>query len=251
VAIGNRVLLATLQGDATSAFGYSPKLRPFRVVGLFTSGLYTYDSSFGFTSVGASQKFFQLGDRVTGVEVRITDLFEAPREAERLRVAAGRPELRANNWMDLNRNLFTWMKLEKTVMFIILALIVMVAAFNIVSTLFMVVLEKRRDIGVLRTLGATPSLVLTVFLGEGLLIGVLGTAFGALLGAGLIFVLQRYPFIRLPGDVYFIETLPVQPEAGDFAAVILAALVLCLAAAWYPAWRASRLDPIEAIRSQG
>jgi lipoprotein-releasing system permease protein len=137
------------------------------------------------------------------------------------------------------------------VMFIILALIVMVAAFNIVSTLFMVVLEKRRDIGVLRTLGATPSLVLTVFLGEGLLIGVLGTAFGSLLGAGLIFVLQRYPFIRLPGDVYFIETLPVQPEAGDFAAVILAALVLCLAAAWYPAWRASRLDPIEAIRSQG
>ena len=249
--IGDRVLLATLQGDATSAFGYSPKLRPFRIVGLFTSGLYTYDSSFGFTSVGASQRFFQLGDRVTGVEVRITDLFEAPREAERLREVAGRPELRANNWIDLNRNLFTWMKLEKTVMFIILALIVMVAAFNIVSTLFMVVLEKRRDIGVLRTLGAPPSLVRAVFLGEGLLIGVLGTAFGAVLGAVLIFVLQRYPFIRLPGDVYFIETLPVRPEIGDFAAVILAALVLCLAAAWYPAWRASQLDPIEAIRSQG
>ena len=248
--IGDRVLLATLQGDATSAFGYSPKLRPFRIVGLFTSGLYTYDSSFGFTSVGASQRFFQLGDRVTGVEVRITDLFEAPREAERLREVAGRPELRANNWIDLNRNLFTWMKLEKTVMFIILALIVMVAAFNIVSTLFMVVLEKRRDIGVLRTLGAPPSLVRAVFLGEGLLIGVLGTAFGALLGAGLIFVLQRYPFVHLPGDVYFIETLPVRPEAGDFAAVILAALVLCLAAAWYPAWRASQLDPIEAIRRQ-
>ena len=248
--IGDRVLLATLQGDATSAFGYSPKLRPFRIVGLFTSGLYTYDSSFGFTSVGASQRFFQLGDRVTGVEVRITDLFEAPREAERLREVAGRPELRANNWIDLNRNLFTWMKLEKTVMFIILALIVMVAAFNIVSTLFMVVLEKRRDIGVLRTLGAPPSLVRAVFLGEGLLIGVLGTAFGAVLGAVLIFVLQRYPFVHLPGDVYFIETLPVRPEAGDFAAVILAALVLCLAAAWYPAWRASQLDPIEAIRRQ-
>jgi lipoprotein-releasing system permease protein len=248
--VGDRVLLATLQGDAHSAFGYAPKLRPFRLVGLFTSGLYTYDSSFGFTSVAASQRFFELGDRVTGVEVKITDLFAAPREAERLRLAAGRPELRANNWMDLNRNLFAWMKLEKAVMFVILALIVLVAAFNIVSTLFMVVLEKRRDIGVLRTMGASPSLVRDVFLGEGLLIGVLGTLAGAVLGGVLIAVLQRYPFVQLPGDVYFLETLPVKPEAGDFAAVILAALVLCLAAAWYPAWRASRLDPIEAIRSQ-
>jgi lipoprotein-releasing system permease protein len=245
---GDRVLLATLQGDHTSAFGYAPKLRAFRVVALFASGLYTYDSSFGFTSVGASQRFFDLGDRVTGVEIKLTDMFAAPAEAERLRIATGRPELRANNWIDLNRNLFTWMKLEKAVMFVILALIVLVAAFNIVSTLFMVVLEKRRDIGVLRTMGATPALVLTVFLGEGLLIGVLGTALGALLGNVLIALLQRYPFVRLPGDVYFIETLPLRPEGGDFAAVILAALVLCLAAAWYPAWRASRLDPIEAIR---
>jgi lipoprotein-releasing system permease protein len=142
------------------------------------------------------------------------------------------------------------MKLEKTVMFIILALIVVVAAFNIVSTLFMVVLEKRRDIGVLRTMGATPELVRAVFLSEGLWIGVLGTLSGAALGSALIFVLQRYPFVHLPGDVYFIETLPVRPEVGDFTAVILAALVLCLAAAWYPAWRASRLDPIEAIRRQ-
>ena len=248
--VGDRVLLATLQGDHTSALGYAPKLRPFRIVGLFTSGLYTYDSSFGFTAVGASQRFFELGPRVTGVEIRLDDMFEAPAQAERLRVASGRQDLRSNNWIDLNRNLFTWMKLEKTVMFIILALIVLVAAFNIVSTLFMVVLEKRRDIGVLRTMGATPGLVRTVFLSEGLWIGVLGTLSGAVLGSALIFVLQRYPFVRLPGDVYFIETLPVRPEAGDFAAVILAALVLCLAAAWYPAWRASQLDPIEAIRRQ-
>jgi lipoprotein-releasing system permease protein len=247
---GDRVLLATLQGDAGSAFGYAPKLRPFRVVGLFTSGLYTYDSSFGFTAVGASQRFFDLGDRVTGVQIKLTDMFAAPAAGERLRRAAGRPDLRANNWIDLNRNLFVWMKLEKTVMFLILALIVLVAAFNIVATLFMVVIEKRRDIGVLRTLGATPALVLTVFLGEGLLIGVLGTAGGALLGSTLIALLKRYPFVHLPGDVYFIETLPVRPEAGDFAVVILAALVLCLVASWYPAWRASRLDPIEAIRQQ-
>ena len=248
--VGDRVLLATLQGDHTSALGYAPKLRPFRIVGLFTSGLYTYDSSFGFTAVGASQRFFDLGDRVTGVEIRLDDMFAAPEEGERLRVASGRQDLRANNWIDLNRNLFTWMKLEKTVMFVILALIVLVAAFNIVSTLFMVVLEKRRDIGVLKSLGASRTLVLQVFLLEGLLIGGIGTAAGMVLGGALIEILRRYPFIRLPGDVYFIEKLPVKPEVGDFAAVILAALLLCLAAALYPAWRASRLEPVEAIRRQ-
>ena len=246
---GDRVLLATLQGDAKSALGYAPRLRPFRVVGLFTSGLYTYDSSFGFTSVGASQRFFDLGDRVTGIEVKIEDMFAAPAMADRLRKLADRPGLRSNNWIDLNHNLFTWMKLEKSMMFVILALIVLVAAFNIASTLFMVVLEKRRDIGVLRTLGASPGQVLAVFLSEGLLIGFLGTVLGMLLGSLLIAAIGRFP-IRLPGDVYFIETLPVRPELGDFAAVILAALVLCLAAAWYPAWRATRLDPIEAIRQQ-
>ncbi len=250
VHAGDRILLATLQGDRASAFGYSPKLRPFRVVGVFTSGLYTYDSSFGFTSIAASQRFFELGDQVTGVEVKLTDMFAAPAMAESLLRVAGQPGLRSNNWIELNRNLFTWMKLEKTMMFLILALIILVAAFNIVSTLFMVVMEKRRDIGVLKSLGATPDFILRVFLFEGMLIGTVGTAAGTALGALMIFILKRYPFIHLPGDVYFIETLPVRPEAGDFAAVILAAFVLCLAAALYPAWQASRLDPVTTIRRQ-
>ena len=247
---GDRVLLATLKGDAKSAFGYAPKLRAFRLVGVFTSGLYTYDSSLGFTSVAASQSFFDLGDRVTGIEIKLTDMFDAPAASTRLLHAAGGPNLRANNWIELNRNLFTWMKLEKAVMFVILALIILVATFNIVSTLFMVVLEKRRDIGVLKTMGATPGFVLRVFLLEGLLIGGLGTLAGAVLGGALIWVLAHYPFVHLPGDVYFIETLPVRPEAADFAAVVLAAIVLCLGAAWFPAWQASRLDPVTAIRRQ-
>ena len=248
VSLGQVVLLATLRADASSAFGWAPRLKPFRLVGVFTSGLYTYDSSFGFVAIGSAQDFFELGDRVTGVEVRLADMFDAPEASKRLVAAAGRSDLRANNWMDLNRNLFTWMKLEKAVMFLILALIVLVAAFNIVSTLFMVVMEKRLDIGVLKTMGATPQFVLRIFLVEGLLIGGLGTALGTGLGAALIWVLERYPFVRLPGDVYFIETLPVRAEAGDFAAVILAALALCIAAAWYPAWQAARIDPIAAIR---
>jgi len=248
--VGQTVVLATLSGAAHSALGYAPKLRQFRLVGIFSSGLYTYDSSFGFTSIGAAQDFFQLGQAVTGIEVRLADMFAAPRVSLDLLRATGRSDLRANNWIELNRNLFTWMKLEKAVMFVILALIILVAAFNIVSTLFMVVLEKRRDIGVLKSMGASSAVVLRVFLIEGLVIGGLGTLFGVTLAAALIAVLQRYPFVRLPGDVYFIERLPVRPELGDFAAVTVAAMVLCLAAALYPAWRASRLDPVEAIRRQ-
>ena len=247
--VGDTVVLAALSADK-SAMGYAPRLRRFRVAALFTSGLYTYDSSFGFIAIPVAQDFFQLGTAVTGVEVRLADMFDAPMAAERLLRAVGSQGLRTNNWIELNRNLFTWMKLEKTVMFVILALIVLVAAFNIVSTLFMVVLEKRRDIGVLKSLGASNGMVLRIFLLEGLLIGGLGTALGTLLGWILISVLQRYPFVRLPGDVYFIERLPVRPELGDFAAVILAAFALCLVAALYPAWRASLLDPVEAIRRQ-
>jgi lipoprotein-releasing system permease protein len=248
--IGDTLVLGSLAGAERSALGFAPRLRTFEVVGIFTSGLYTYDSSLGFVALAAAQDFFGMGAAVTGVEVRLAEMFAAPALAETLLRRLGDPGLRTNNWIDLNRNLFTWMKLEKAVMFVILALIVLVAAFNIVSTLFMVVLEKRRDIGVLKSLGASQSLVLQVFLLEGLLIGGIGTAAGAVLGWGLIAALRRYPFVRLPGDVYFIERLPVRPEWGDFAAVILAALALCLAAALYPAWRASRLDPVEAIRRQ-
>jgi lipoprotein-releasing system permease protein len=246
--VGDEVLLATLSGRETSAFGVVPKLRPFRVVALFSSGLYTYDSSFGFTSIPAAQEFFGLGAAVTGLAVRLTDMFDAPAAAVRLLRAAGDPTLRSNNWIELNRNLFGWMQVEKRVMFVILALIVLVAAFNIVSTLFMVVMEKRRDIGVLKTLGATDGMVLRIFLFEGLLIGAVGTGLGVALGMGLIELLRRYRIVSLDWDIYFIERLPVRPEAGDFAAVVLAALVLCLAAGLYPAWRASRLDPVESIQ---
>ena len=246
--VGDEVLIATLTGAPGSVLGFAPKLKAFRLVGVFQSGLYTYDSSLGFTSIRASQQFFSLGDAVTGIEVRVRDMFDAPAVGERLVRALGVKGLRANNWIELNRNLFTWMKLEKVVMFVILALIVVVAAFNIVSTLFMVVLEKRRDIGVLKSLGARNGTVLQVFLLQGLLIGGSGVLIGCVLGGGLIAVLQRYPFVKLPGDVYFIERLPVRPELGDFIAVILAAFALCLVAGLYPAWRASRLDPVEAIR---
>ncbi len=246
--VGDKVGLVSMVGAPSMALGFAPRIRTFVVVAFFTSGLYTYDSSFGFTAIESAQDFFGFGDAVTGLEIKIRDMFAAVRVADELVASLGRPDLRANNWIELNRNLFTWMKLEKAVMFVILSLIVLVAAFNIVSTLFMLVLEKRRDIGVLKALGASDADVLRIFLWKGFLIGAAGTALGAVLGGALIAVLRRYPLVRLPGDVYFIERLPLRPELGDFIAVILAALVLCVAAAAYPAWRASRLDPVEAIR---
>jgi len=249
-SVGDTVTLASLAGAERSAIGYTPRLRRFIVVGIFTSGLFTYDSSFGFTAIAPAQELFQLGSTVTGIEIKLAEMFEAPRIAGEILRSLDAPGLRSNNWIELNRNLFTWMKLEKSVMFVILALIILVAAFSIVSTLFMVVIEKRRDIGVLKSLGGSRRLVLRVFLFQGLLIGGLGTGLGAGLGGLLIAVLKRYPIVKLPGDVYFIERLPVRPEAGDFAAVILAALSLCLAAAVYPAWRASQMDPVDAIRRQ-
>ncbi|NOT34048.1 MAG: ABC transporter permease [Candidatus Eisenbacteria bacterium] len=262
ITVGDTVLLATFTGSGRSVTGYQTKLRRFVLAAIFRSGLYTYDSSFGFVSIPAAQEFFGLGTSVTGVAVRLRDMFDAPATADRILVEVARPgsdpgehdsgdpTLRANNWMDLNRNLFTWMKLEKAVMFLILALIVLVAAFSIVSTLFMVVSEKRRDIGVLKSLGASRALILRIFLVEGLLIGGFGVTIGTGLGGLAIALLARYPIVTLPGDVYFIERLPVRPEAPDFIAVILATVGLCLAAALYPAWRASLLDPVEAIRRQ-
>jgi len=246
--IGDKVGLVSMVGSPGMALGFAPRIRTFVVVALFTSGLYTYDSSFGFTAIESAQDFFGFGSNVTGLEIKIRDMFQAVRVADELLRPLGRQDLRANNWIELNRNLFTWMKLEKAVMFVILSLIVMVAAFNIVSTLFMVVLEKRRDIGVMKALGASDEMVLRIFLWKGFLIGAAGTLVGAVFGEVLIEVLRRYPLVQLPGDVYFIERLPLRPELGDFAAVILAALVLCVAAAAYPAWRASRLDPVESIR---
>jgi len=152
------------------------------------------------------------------------------------------------NWIDLNRNLFSWMKIEKAVMFTILILIVLVATVNIVSSLVMLVLEKRRDIGVLRTMGVTPRGIMRIFLLQGTLVGIGGTALGLIVGWSVSFALGRYKLLHLPGEIYFIDTLPVKIEWTDFALVGIAATALCFLASLYPAWRAARLAPVESIR---
>jgi lipoprotein-releasing system permease protein len=185
--------------------------------------------------------------RATGVEVKVREIYAAADVARKIRSTLGYP-FWAKDWMQSNRNLFSALKLEKVVMFVILVLIVMVAAFNIISTLIMVVMEKTKDIAVLMTLGATRRSIRRIFAIEGLIIGVAGTAAGTALGALLCVLLQRYRFIRLPSDVYYISTLPVALEPGTVLLVVASSILICFLATVYPAFQASRVDPAEAIR---
>ena len=236
-----------LQGTAT-IFGMIPRVKKFKVVGIFASGMYDYDSSLGYISIPAAQEFLGLGRYVTGIEIKVNDMYNAPRIADSVIRALGGFPYTASNWIELNRNLFSWMKTEKIVMFVILMLIVAVAAFNIISTLIMVVMEKRRDIGILKSMGATSKSVMRIFIAEGVAVGLIGTGLGCLAGFVGCYLLQKYKFITLPGDVYFIDRLPVKMEAGDFLMVALVAVGVCFAATLYPSWKASRLVPVEAIR---
>ncbi|MFH0777600.1 MAG: ABC transporter permease [Candidatus Eisenbacteria bacterium] len=225
-----------------------PLVKKFTVVGVFTSGMYDFDSSLGYISVSAAQEFLGMPGRVTGVEVRVRDMYKAPQVADSITGALGGFPYVASNWIELNRNLFSWMKTEKIVMFIILMLIVAVAAFNIISSLIMVVMEKRRDVGVLKSMGATSGSIMRIFMAEGVVVGIVGTILGCVTGFVGCYLLQKYKFITLPGDVYFIDRLPVRIEALDFLLVALAALGVCFVATIYPSWKASRLVPVEAIR---
>ena len=248
VARGDEVVLATPTLAGQSGLGTIPRMTKFTVEGVFRSGMYEFDSSLGFIALESAQRFFRLGDSVTGIEVRITDMYDAPAVGDSIVARLGGFPFRANNWIELNSNLFAWMRMEKIVMFVILTLIVLVAAFNIVGTLVMSVLEKRKDIGVLRSLGATSGGVMKIFVWQGLIIGIAGTLVGLGLGVSLAGLLDKYQFISLPGDIYFIDTLPVRLELADLLLVALAAIGASFLATLYPSWQAARLLPVDAIR---
>ena len=228
--------------------GRVPRSQTFRVAGIFDSGMYEYDSTIAYVSLWAAQRFLGIGDRVTGIEVRVDDIYEADRVAKAIGKALDGYPYWSRDWMRMNKNLFSALKLEKIVMFIILTLIILVAAFNIVGTLIMVVIEKTRDIAILKSMGATRRSIMKIFMIEGAVIGLVGTLLGLLGGYTLCKLLATYKFIELPSDVYYISTLSVQMNPLDVAIIALAAIVITLAASVYPAWQASRFDPVEAIR---
>jgi lipoprotein-releasing system permease protein len=225
--------------------GLIPKIRPFTVVGIFDAGMYEYDSSLAYISIPAAQEFLDLGDQVTGVEVRLHDFERAPAVAAALRRELD-GDFRARDWRDLNRNFFQALALEKAVMFVILTLIIVVAAFNIVGTLAMMVMEKGREISILKAMGGTRGAVLRVFTLVGLLIGVSGIVLGFPLGLFITWVIHAT--YELPGDVYYISRIPVHLVWRDALAVCGAAVVISLLAALYPAWQAARVSPADGLR---
>jgi lipoprotein-releasing system permease protein len=241
------VVEVLVPGGTITPLGAFPKTARFRVVGVSESGMYEYDATFAYIDFEEAGRLLGMEGRATGVEVKVRDVYAAAAVAQRIRSTLGYP-FWAKDWMQSNRNLFSALKLEKVVMFIILVLIVMVAAFNIISTLIMVVMEKTKDIAVLMTLGATRRSIRRIFAIEGLIIGVAGTTVGTALGGLLCVLLERYRFIRLPSDVYYISTLPVALEPGTVLLVVASSILICFLATLYPAFQASRVDPAEAIR---
>jgi len=227
--------------------GMIPKMKKFRIMGFFEAGMYEYDSSLAFINIKQAQKFFNYGDSVTGIEVKIDDLYNAGKLSDDIELMLG-PPYYARDWMQMNRNLFSALKLEKIVMFIILTLIILVASFNIISNLIMIVIEKSREIAIIRTMGATSKGIMSIFIIHGLIIGIVGTFTGVTGGYILCQLLKTYKFINLPGDVYYLSYLPVRMNLFDFTVVPLAAILITLVATIYPSWQAAKLDPVEPLR---
>ncbi len=247
LAVGDTVLLARAELSDEVPFGISPEVERFVVGGLFDSGMYEYDASLGFLSLEDAQAFYGLGNRVTGLSVKLDDMYMAPDATTLIGEVMGN-SLLVTNWIRMNRVLFTWMKMEKKVMFIILTLIIVVAAFNIAGTLIMIVMERTKDIGILKSMGATSGGVMRIFMMHGVMVGAVGTAIGVAGGMVLAYFVDHYRLIQLPGDVYFVETIPVRMELLDVLLVAGVALLISFAATLYPSRRASKLAPVEAIR---
>lgn len=254
VGVGDNVILMVPQGNVTPA-GLVPRLRRFRVVGVFEAGEYQYDSSFAEINIADARKLFGFGEAVSGVRLKLDDIYLAPAISRQLvRELHGTAYVR--DWTQERANFFQALQTEKRVMFVILSLIVAVAAFNIVSTLVMVVNDKQADIAILRTLGARPNAIMRVFIVQGTLIGIVGIILGLIFGVllaqnvnAIMDFLQRVFHIQfLPADVYYISDLPSVMHWADVIKIGCAAFVLTLLSTLYPAWRAARVQPAEALR---
>ena len=254
VSLGDTVNVISPMGTMTPA-GPVPRMAAFKVAGIFELGMYEYDSSMAFISIENAQAFFRMGDAVTGVEVKITDIYDAERVADGIMAEIKGPYW-TRTWMDMNRNLFSALKLEKVAMFIILALIIMVAALNIISTLIMVVMEKGKDIAILKSLGATSGGIMRIFMIEGIIIGVtgtlLGTALGLLAALNLETIVQFietvFQFKVLPPSIYYIDKFPSKVEPFFVVVIALISIGISFLATLYPSWQASRFDPVEGLR---
>jgi lipoprotein-releasing system permease protein len=248
VGVGDLVTVWAPRGVKITPFGLSAPWRKYKVMGIFETGLFDVDSKFAYLSLEEAQSFFGMNNAVSHIEIRLNDVENAFKLRETVVEMLGGYPFTGTDWQTYNKNLFDALKLEKAVTFVILTLIVLVAAFNIISTLTLLVMDKTREIGILRSMGLTARAVGLIFIFDGLVIGFLGTASGAIAGYLVSMILSKYQLIKIPGDVYFISEFPVDMQVGDFVFVIAASLLISLAATVYPALRAARLQPVDAIR---
>jgi lipoprotein-releasing system permease protein len=243
---GDNLTVVSPLGKLTP-LGRVPNSRMYKVTALFDSGMYEYDATMVYVSLKEAQDFLGMEDKVTGIEVKVTDEYKSDLIGESIEKKLGHPYW-TKDWKVMNKSLFSALKLEKITMFVILTMIVLVGALNIISTLVMVVMEKTRDMAILRAMGATAKSIMTIFMFQGLLVGLVGTLAGLASGLGICHILGKYKFIRLPSDIYYISTLPVRVEMSDVLFVALAAVVISFLATLYPSWHAARLNPVEALR---
>ncbi|CCQ92212.1 Lipoprotein-releasing system, transmembrane protein LolC [Nitrospina gracilis 3/211] len=235
--------------------GVIPNIKMVQVVGLFESGMYEYDANLAFVSIESAQKLFNMKGTVTGVEIKVEDIDLAWKTAEAIQEKLEFPYI-TRDWMQMNKNLFSALKLEKITMFIILILIILVAAFNIISTLFMVVMEKSKDIAILKSMGATGGSIMKIFSMQGLIIGLVGTGLGVVAGFTIVpnlneivgFIESVFRIQAFPSDVYYLDRLPSEIQYFDSFLIIVFSILICFAASLYPAWRAARLDPADGLR---
>lgn len=244
--LGSEVSLVSRMGELTPA-GVIPRERKFRVAGIFFSGMYEYDASHGYILMDVAKEFLEQPDRIGAIQVKVTD----PEKADAIRPlverAVGRPELRVRDWREINKNLFSALKLERIATFIVLSLAIIVASFCILCTLLLMVTEKGKEIAILKALGASDLAILRVFMVEGMIIGGIGTMFGVAIGYATCYGLSWFG-VRIDPDVYYIDRLPIAVNPWDFAAVTGAALLICAVSTLYPARAASKLLPVEGLR---
>jgi lipoprotein-releasing system permease protein len=235
--------------------GLIPRMKLFKVVGVFESGMYEYDANLSFVLLKSAQKFFSMKDAVSGIEVRVDDIEQAGNIATAIQKKLGFP-YHARDWMSMNKNLFSALKLEKIVMFIILILIIFVAAFNIISTLFMLVMEKAKEIAILKSMGASRKSIIKIYSYQGLIIGLVGTFLGCAAGFIIVpnlneivgFIESVFGIVAFPSDIYYLDRLPSEIQYMDSFLIVIFSIAICLIASLYPAWRASKLDPVDGLR---
>lgn len=244
--IGDTITMVNPIGEET-AMGMVPKMRKFELIGIFDAGMYDYNTSFAYTSLLQAQKFFNMPGRVSGIEVKIDEIYDADSISDEIRSAAGYPYY-TRNWIEMNKNFFSALKLEKIGMSLILVVIIVVASFNIIGTLTMIVMEKSREIAILKSMGATSGSIMRIFMFAGVVIGFVGTAIGALIGYGAVAAITKTGIVSLPRDVYQVSHLPLSITGLDVLFICLTALGISFIATLYPSWQGAKQDPVEVLR---